>query len=320
MKVIQCVPNFSEGKDNAKIKRIMSSIEGKDGFNVVSVESDPAYNRTVVTLIGDLDAIKDSLLEFACKIESEIDLNSHVGEHSRMGALDVVPFIPISNVTMDECINASRELGEKIAKKLNIPVYLYEESASNEERRNLANVRRGEFEGLSEKMKSPDWKPDFGPSSPHKTFGAIAICARNPLVAFNIDLDTKDIEVSKYIAKVIRHSGGGYRFIKAGGVELLDRGITQVTMNITDYTKTAMYRVFETVKFEAKAFNVNVTGCEIVGLTPAQNLIDSMRYYENSLNKSFDLDKITFDDMIKNLEKNMNLYGFNKEKIIEYYL
>lgn len=324
MKIVQCVPNFSEGKDKDKIERIVSTLKDKEGFKLVNYEADPSYNRTVVTLIGDLYAIRDSLLPFVEKIEEEIDMNHHKGEHLRMGALDVLPIIPIKDVTIEECVTVSKEIGKDIGEKLNIPVYLYEESATSPDRVNLATVRKGEYEGLSQKMQDPKWTPDFGPNEPHKTFGAIAVCARNPLIPFNIDLETTDVDIANTISKYIRHLSGGYRFIKAGGVKLDDKGICQVTMNITNYKKTAMYRVFQTVKFEALRYGIEVKNCELIGLVPLDALTESLEYYCNCSNIKITSDEIkekyTFNQIIEYLEKCMGLYGFNETKIIEYYL
>ncbi|MCL2323333.1 MAG: glutamate formimidoyltransferase [Oscillospiraceae bacterium] len=324
MKIVQCVPNFSEGKDKEKIERIVCTLKYKEGFKLVNYEPDPNYNRTVVTLIGDLYAIKNALIPFVEVIESEIDMNLHKGEHLRMGALDVLPFVPINDVTMDECIEVSKEIGREIGEKFNIPVYLYEESATSPDRINLANIRKGEFEGLSKKMEDPLWKPDYGPNEPHNTFGAIAIGARNPLIAFNIDLDTENVEIANTISRYIRNLNGGYRFVKAAGVKLYDRNICQVTMNITDYKKTAMYRVFQTVKFEALRYGIDVKACELIGLVPLDTLLLSLEYYCNcsGINiKAFELkENYSFKVIIEQLEKCMGLYGFNETKIIEYYI
>ncbi len=324
MKIVQCVPNFSEGKDIEKIERIINILKDKEGFKLVNYEKDASYNRTVVTLIGDLYAIKKAMLPFVEIIEKEIDLNHHKGEHLRMGALDVLPIIPIKDVTMEECVQVSKEIGREIGENLNIPVYLYEESATKEDRVNLANVRKGEFEGLSQKMKDPKWLPDFGPNAPHKTFGAIAICARNPLIAYNIDLKTTEAHIANTISKYIRNLSGGYRFIKAGGVKVEEKGICQVTMNITNYKKTAIYRVFQTVKFEAKRFGLDVNSCELIGLVPLDSLTESLEYYFNCSGHKITSDEIkqnlSFNEIIGYLEKCMGLYGFNESKIIEYYL
>ena len=217
-------------------------------------------------------------------------MNKHKGQHSRFGATDVCPFIPIKDMTMDDAINLARELGNEVASKYNIPVFLYESAATNPERVNLATVRKGEYEGLDEKLKDTNWMPDFGDAKKHNTAGAIAIGARRPLIAYNINLDTENIEIASKIAKAIRHSSGGYRFIKAGPVEVLERKMTQVTMNLTDYTKTSMYRAFEAVKMEARRYGVNVIGSEIVGLCPMEALIDVAQYYLGLEN--FDLGKV----------------------------
>ena len=217
-------------------------------------------------------------------------MNIHKGKHSRFGATDVCPFIPIKGMTMDEAVELAKELGEDVAKLYDIPVFLYECAASKPERENLAKVRKGEYEGLDTKFEDPNWAPDFGQAKKHPNAGAIAIGARKPLIAYNINLDTQNIDIASRIAKTIRHSNGGYRFIKAGPVEVPERNMTQVTMNLTDYTKTSMYRAFEAVKMEARRYGVNVTGSEIVGLCPMEALIDVAQYYLGLEN--FDLNKV----------------------------
>lgn len=279
MTIVQCVPNFSEGRDLDKIEKIVNPLRGKEGVKLLNYEADKNYNRLVVTVIGDPQKVKNAVFEAIGVAKDVIDLNVHEGQHSRFGATDVCPFIPIKGMSMDDAINLSKELGEEVASKYNIPVFLYEKAASKPERENLATVRKGEYEGLDEKLLDTNWKPDFGEAKKHPTAGAIAIGARSPLIAYNINLDTKDIEVAKSIAKTIRYSSGGYRYIKAGPVEVPERGITQVTMNLTDYTKTSIYRAFEAVKMEARRYGVNVTGSEIVGLCPMEALIDAASYY-----------------------------------------
>lgn len=290
MAIVQCVPNFSEGKDLEKIEKIVSPLRGKQGVKLLNYEADKDYNRVVVTVIGEPEAVKNAVFEAIGVAREVINMNVHKGQHSRFGACDVCPFIPIKGMTMEDAVNLSKELGEMVAKAYEIPVFLYEASATKAERENLAVVRRGEYEGLDEKLKDPAWQPDFGAAKKHPTAGAIAIGARKPLIAYNINLDTTNIEIASKIAKTIRHSSGGYRYIKAGPVEVPERNMTQVTMNLTDYSKTAIYRAFEVVKMEARRYGVNVTGSEIVGLCPMEALIDAASYYLGLEN--FSLDKV----------------------------
>ena len=290
MAIVQCVPNFSEGRDLEKIEKIVQPLRGKEGVKLLNYEADKNYNRLVVTVIGEPTKVKNAILEAIGVATDLIDMNKHKGQHSRFGATDVCPFIPIKDMTMDDAINLARELGNEVASKYNIPVFLYESAATNPERVNLATVRKGEYEGLDEKLKDSNWMPDFGDAKKHKTAGAIAVGARRPLIAYNINLDTENIEIASKIAKTIRHSSGGYRFIKAGPVEVPERKMTQVTMNLTDYTKTSMYRAFEAVKMEARRYGVNVIGSEIVGLCPMEALIGVAEYYLGLEN--FDLDKV----------------------------
>ncbi|MBO3446218.1 glutamate formimidoyltransferase [Clostridium sp. CCUG 7971] len=290
MAIVQCVPNFSEGKDLDKIEKIINPLRGKEGVKLLNYEADKNYNRLVVTVIGEPQKVKNAVLESIGIAKDVIDMNVHKGQHSRFGATDVCPFIPIKDMTMEEAIELAKELGEEVASKYEIPVFLYENAASKPERENLATVRKGQYEGLDEKLEDPNWKPDFGQAKKHPSAGAIAIGARRPLIAYNINLDTTNIEIAANIAKTIRFSSGGYRYIKAGPVEVPERGITQVTMNLTDYTKTSMYRAFETVKMEAKRYGVNVVGSEIVGLCPMESLIDVASYYLGLEN--FSIDKV----------------------------
>lgn len=290
MAIVQCVPNFSEGRDLEKIEKIVTPLRGKEGVKLLNYEADENYNRVVVTVIGDPQKVKDAVLEAIGVAKEVIDLNVHKGQHSRFGATDVCPFIPIKGMTMEDAINVAKELGEEVAKKYEIPVFLYEQAATKPERENLATVRKGEYEGLDTKFEDEKWAPDFGQAKKHPTAGAIAIGARRPLIAYNINLDTQDLNIASKIAKTIRFSSGGYRYIKAGPVEIPERKLTQVTMNLTDYTKTSMYRAFEAVKMEAKRYGVNVTGSEVVGLCPMEALIDVAGYYLGLEN--FSLDKV----------------------------
>ncbi|HSQ88151.1 glutamate formimidoyltransferase [Romboutsia sp.] len=290
MAIVQCVPNFSEGRDLEKIEKIVNPLRGKEGVKLLNYEADKNYNRLVVTVIGEPEKVKNAVLESIGVAKDVIDMNVHKGQHSRFGATDVCPFIPIKDMTMEDAINIANKLGQEVAEKYEIPVFLYEKAASKPERENLATVRKGEYEGLDTKFEDSNWAPDYGQSKKHPTAGAIAIGARRPLIAYNINLDTQDISIASNIAKTIRFSSGGYRYIKAGPVEIPERKITQVTMNLTDYTKTSMYRAFEAVKMEAKRYGVNVTGSEVVGLCPMEALIDVAGYYLGLEN--FSLDKV----------------------------
>ena len=273
------MPNFSEGRDLEKIDKIVNPFRGKEGVKLLDYSNDIDHNRLVVTVVGQPEALKEAVIEAIGIAVELIDLNHHQGQHPRMGAADVVPFIPIKGCTMDDAIALSREVGATVAERYNLPVFLYEKSASAPHRENLAAVRKGEFEGMAEKIKLPEWHPDFGPAERHPTAGAVAIGARMPLVAYNINLDTPSLEIAHGIAKKIRFIGGGLRYCKAMGVELKERGITQVSINMTDYTKTALYQAMEMVRFEARRYGVNVVGSEIIGLVPMAALIDTSAYY-----------------------------------------
>ena len=276
---MECVPNFSEGRDLQKIDKIVAPFRGKQGVKLLDYSNDEDHNRLVVTVVGEPEPLRDAVLEAIGVAVELIDLNHHQGQHPRMGAVDVVPFIPIRNVTMEEAVALSKEVGKEVAKRYNLPVFLYEKSASAPHRENLAAVRKGEFEGMAEKIKQPEWHPDFGLAERHPTAGTVAIGARMPLVAYNINLNTPSLEIAHDIAKKIRFIGGGLRYCKAMGVELKDRGITQVSINMMDYTRTALYRAFELVRVEARRYGVSIVGSEIIGLVPMEALIDTASYY-----------------------------------------
>ena len=276
---MECVPNFSEGRDLQKIDKIVAPFRGKQGVKLLDYSNDEDHNRLVVTVVGEPEPLRDAVLEAIGVAVELIDLNHHQGQHPRMGAVDVVPFIPIRNVTMEEAVALSKEVGKEVAKRYNLPVFLYEKSASAPHRENLAAVRKGEFEGMAEKIKQPEWRPDFGLAERHPTAGTVAIGARMPLVAYNINLNTPSLEIAHDIAKKIRFIGGGLRYCKAMGVELKDRGITQVSINMTDYTRTALYRAFELVRVEDRRYGVSIVGSEIIGLVPMEALIDTASYY-----------------------------------------
>jgi glutamate formiminotransferase len=230
-------------------------------------------------LLGSADELKKSVHEAIGKAVELIDMNEHKGEHPRMGAVDVVPFTPVKNVKMEDAVKLANEVAQKAAEAFDLPIYLYEEAATTDDRKNLADIRRGEYEGFSEKIQKPEWKPDFGPQKLHPTAGATVVGARMPLVAFNVNLDTENLEIANKIARKVRHSSGGLRFVKAIGIDLSEKNIVQVSMNMTDYTKTSLYQAFEMIKFEAKRYGVNIIGSELIGLLPAQALFDVAEYY-----------------------------------------
>ncbi|MGI6794154.1 glutamate formimidoyltransferase [Bacteroides sp. KG68] len=278
-KVMECVPNFSEGRDLEKIDKIVAPFRARQGMKLLDYSNDEDHNRLVVTVVGEPEPLRDAVLEAIGIAVRLIDLNKHQGQHPRMGAVDVVPFIPIKNVTMEDAIALSKEVGEEVAKRYDLPVFLYEKSATAPHRENLAAIRKGEFEGMAEKITQPEWQPDFGPARRHPTAGTVAIGARMPLIAYNINLSTPSLEIAHDIAKKIRFIGGGLRYCKAMGVELKDRGITQVSINMTDYTRTALYRAFELVRIEARRYGVSIVGSEIIGLVPVEALVDTAAYY-----------------------------------------
>ena len=279
MAIIECVPNISEGRRSDVVATIVARLRAVPGVRVLDASSDASHNRSVITLAGDAASLKHAVLELFEAAIRDIDLRSHSGEHPRMGAVDVVPFIPIEGVTMQECVALAKETGAEVAQRFNVPVFLYEEAASSAARRNLEDIRRGEFEGLAAKMAAPEWQPDYGPGAPHASAGASVIGARMPLIAYNINLATDRLDIAKKIAAGIRHSSGGFRFVKAMGIALDDRGIVQVSMNLTNYEKTPIYRVFEVVKREAARYGVSVLESEIVGLVPSAALVATADYY-----------------------------------------
>ena len=278
-KIIECVPNFSEGKNEEVINGLVSVAKSVGGVTLLDHSSDKSHNRSVFTLVGDEDGIQEVAFQLVKYASENIDMTKHTGEHPRMGATDVVPFIPIKDVTLEECIDISKKVAKRINDELDIPIFLYEESASAPTRKNLAKVRKGQFEGMPEKLKEEEWAPDFGERAIHPTAGITAVGARMPLVAFNVNLDTDNIDIANKIARIIRASGGGFKYCKGIGVMLEDRNIAQVSMNMVNFEGTPLYRTFETIRFEAKRYGVNIIGSEIIGLTPAKALIDCAEYY-----------------------------------------
>ena len=277
--IIECVPNFSEGRDLEKIEKIVEPFRGRDNVKLLDYQSDEDHNRSVVTVVGEPEALKAAVIESMGVAVSLIDMRTHQGQHPRMGAIDVVPFIPIKNVGIEEAVAFSKTVAKEASEKYNLPIFLYEHSATQPHRQNLAAIRKGQFEGMSAKIKEPQWAPDFGPAEIQSSAGVTAMGARMPLVAYNVNLDTNDLDIAVQIAKNVRHISGGLRYCKGLGIELKDRGLVQVSMNMTDYTKTALYRVFELIKMEARRYGVDVVGSEIIGLVPMEALMESAAYY-----------------------------------------
>ncbi|GAA0775599.1 glutamate formimidoyltransferase [Clostridium subterminale] len=287
-RIVECIPNFSEGRDKEKIEAIVNVFRGVDGVKLLDYSSDADHNRSVVTVVGEPEALEKAIINMAEKVYENIDMSTHIGAHPRMGALDVVPFVPIDGITMEECVEIANRVGRVIAERFNIPVYLYEKAATASHRENLATVRKGQYEGFFEKIKEDKWAPDYGPKEVNVKGGCVAIAARQPLVAFNVNLGTDNLQIADTIAKTVRHLGGGLRFAKAMGVMLEDRNIAQVSMNLVNYEKTAVYRAFEMVKMEAKRYGVPVVGSEVIGLVPMAALINSAEYYLQIENFSMD--------------------------------
>jgi glutamate formiminotransferase len=272
-KIVECIPNFSEGRRAEVVDQIVAAIKSTPGAVLLDRESDPDHNRSVITFVAAPDQIVDAAIAAAKKAAELIDLNRHEGEHPRMGATDVIPFVPIAGATMDDCVGLARECGERMWRELEIPVYLYERAATRAERENLATVRKGQFEGIRDEIATnPARRPDFGEARLHPTAGITAVGARPPLIAYNVNLGTSDIEVANKIARAVRHQTGGLRYVKALGFELKDRGIVQVSMNMVNYEATPLFRAFEMIKREAERYGVAVIGSEIVGLVPQRAL------------------------------------------------
>jgi len=278
-RIVECIPNFSEGRNKAVIEKIVDAVRNMDGIKLLDYSSDSDHNRTVVTFFGTPEKVEKAILDMAARVYENIDMTGQQGAHPRMGALDVVPFVPISEVTMEECVALANRVGSEIASRFDVPVYLYEKAATAPHRENLAIVRKGQYEGFFEKIKEDKWVPDFGKTEVNVKGGCVAIGARVPLVAFNVNLGTDNIEIADKIAKTVRNLGGGLRFVKALGVKLEDRNIAQVSMNLVNYEKTAVYRAFEMVKMEAKRYGVPVVGSEVIGLLPMEALIQCAEYY-----------------------------------------
>ena len=278
-KFIECVPNFSEGRNLEKIEKIVDSFRGREGVKLLDYQRDKDHNRLVVTVIGEPEKLKIAVINAIRAAIELIDLRKHKGQHPRMGAVDVVPFIPLGNVSMAEAVNVSKEVAGIVSERFGLPVFLYEEAAVRPERKNIAEIRKGQFEGMADKVKQPEWTPDYGPGKIHPSAGVTAIGARMPLIAFNVNLDTDKLEIADSIARKVRNISGGLRFCKGIGIEMHERGYVQVSMNMTDFTRTALYRVFELIKIEALRYGVNIIGSEIIGVVPMAAMIDTAAYY-----------------------------------------
>lgn len=331
-KIIECVPNFSEGRDAKKITSIVSEIEKVKGVKLLNVESDADYNRTVVTFAGKPESVKEAAFHAIGMAAEVIDMSRHEGAHPRIGATDVCPFVPVANVTMDECVQIARTLGNEVGERLGIPVYLYGEAAIRPERRLLPDIRKGEYEGLPERFKGEKWRPDYGPAEFNdsvKRTGATVIGAREFLIAYNVNLDTQDVRIANRIAGIIRASGvvkvnekgekiripGLLRFVQAMGVYLKEHNITQVSMNLLNYKITPPHEAFEEVKRQAGVLGVRVTGSEVVGLIPKEALLAAGRFYSKELSE---------ERLIAVAVEKLGLSQFNKfipgKKVIEYAL
>lgn len=278
-KLVECVPNFSEGRRLDVIEAIVNEVKKVEGVKLLDVQSDASHNRSVVTFVGEPAAVKQAAFASCAKAAELIDMEQHHGEHPRIGATDVIPFIPVRDVSLDECVELANELGKEIAEKLDIPVYLYEAAAKKVERKNLPDVRKGQYEGLKTAISEPERKPDYGSAKMHPKAGATVVGARQFLIAYNINLSTSDVQIAKKIANTIREAKGGFKYCRAMGIMIDERNVAQVTINMINYEGTPLHRVFETVKNEAARYGVNIIGSEIVGLVPLQALIDTADYY-----------------------------------------
>jgi len=316
-KVIQCVPNFSEGRDLEKIEKIVAPLKNKEGFKLLSYEPDGDHNRTVVNLLGDPEAIIPAVLEMVKLTTELIDLNVQEGEHPRMGATDVIPFIPIQDCKLEDCVGYSERMGQLLNEQLNIPIFLYAESARKKDRKKLPTIRKGQFEGMKEKIQEENWAPDFGDAKIHPTAGATACGARIPLLAYNINLDSNDVDIASKIARAIRFSSGGFRFVQAGPMELTERGVVQVSMNILNFNKNSIYRIYETVKMEALRYGVDVVGSEVIGSFPLKAVTDSLKYYYAKDKRELDLENMSFEEIAAEAIKYMLFEDFSADKILE---
>lgn len=281
LKLVECIPNFSlsEARDPAGFQALVETAKSVPGCSLLDAQSDGSHNRTVLTMVGTPAAVLETAFQLTRRAAELIDMNHHTGEHSRMGATDVIPFVPTMHMSVEECVELSRRLGQRVWDELQIPSFLYEDAATRPERRNLAEVRKGQFEGMPEKLLQPDWAPDFGERHIHPTAGIIAIGARKPLVAFNVNLATSDVQVAKKIAHSIRAATGGFQACKAMGFYIEERDQAQVSMNMVDLDKTTLPMVFEQIRAMAERYGTYIVGSEVVGLVPAKALLDCAEHY-----------------------------------------
>ena len=281
MKLVECIPNFSvsQQKDPAAFQALVDTAKAAPGCTLLDVQTDGSHNRCVFTMVGAPEAMGEAAFQLCKRASEVIDLRKHQGQHPRMGATDVIPFVPQMDMTVEECVALSKEVARRIWEELRIPSFLYEDSASTPKRKNLAACRKGQFEGMPEKLLQPEWAPDFGERAVHPTAGITAIGARMPLIAFNVNLDTADVSIASKIAKAIRGSSGGFQYCKAIGILLEDRNIAQVSMNMVNYEGTPLYYAYEMIRVLAERYGVRILSSELVGLTPAKALVDCAEYY-----------------------------------------
>lgn len=278
MRLMECVPNISEGRDLETVERIVAAVRESPGVTLLDVKSDADHNRSVITYLGEPQLVVEATLALCARAYELIDMRSHTGGHPRMGAVDVIPFIPLGELSAEEAVSYAHALGEAIG-AMGVPVYFYEDASTRPERRNLADVRRGEYEGLAAKIAAPGGEPDAGPATFNARAGASIVGVRFPLIAFNVDLATTNVEVARRIADAVRHVRGGFRAVKAMGLALEDRGQVQVSMNLVNYSETPIHRVVETIRFEAARHGVAIAGCELVGLAPLAAFEETLRHY-----------------------------------------
>lgn len=277
--VVQCVPNISEGRNPEIVEAIVNVVRQSPAVRLLDYSSDADHNRSVISFVGTVAGVEAAAYALCKQAAELIDMRSHSGEHPRMGATDVIPFVPISGVSMEQCVELAQRVGRRIGEELSIPVYLYEKAAQVPGRKNLAKVRRGQYEGLKERLQDPKHKPDFGPARFNAKSGATAVGARPPLVAFNVNLNSDDLAIAKQIARNVRHASGGLKAVKAMGVKLEERGIVQVSMNMVNYNETPLYRAVELIRAEARRYGVSIVGTEIIGLVPLGALVGTLDYY-----------------------------------------